>query len=91
MIATGRIMSTVSLREGFCRIAAGQLSTDDEEERMTQLTTALALRAAINVLRDSAESRRMPSGEALDDACARLHAEAAEVLEDALPALREHE
>jgi len=30
---------------------------------MSALTTSLALRAAINVLRDSAESRKMPSGD----------------------------
>jgi hypothetical protein len=35
---------------------------------MSSLTPALALRTAINVLRDSAESRKMPSGEPLDDA-----------------------
>lgn len=58
---------------------------------MTELTTALALRAAINVLRDSAESRRMPSGEPLDDAGVDLPFEAAEVLEDALSSLRDHE
>ncbi|MCE4548031.1 MULTISPECIES: hypothetical protein [unclassified Caballeronia] len=58
---------------------------------MTELTTALALRAAINVLRDSAECRRMPSGEPLDDAGVDLHFEAAEVLEDALSNLRDHE
>jgi hypothetical protein len=58
---------------------------------MTQLTTALALRAAINVLRDSAESRRMPSGEKLDDASVNLHFDAADVLEDALSNLRDHE
>jgi hypothetical protein len=39
---------------------------------MSTLTTALTLRAAINVLRDSAEARRMPSGEPLDDASVRL-------------------
>lgn len=33
---------------------------------MPTLTTALALRAAMNVLRDSAESRKMPPGEPLD-------------------------
>jgi len=33
------------------------------EKTMSLLTTILALRAAINVLRDSAESRKMPSGE----------------------------
>jgi len=58
---------------------------------MTQLTTALALRAAINVLRDSAESRRMPSGGPLDDADVDLHVEAAEVLEEVLSTLRNHE
>jgi hypothetical protein len=58
---------------------------------MTQLTTALALRAAINVLRDSAESRRMPSGEPLNEAGVELHFEPADVLEDALSTLREHE
>jgi hypothetical protein len=58
---------------------------------MTQLTTALALRAAINVLRDSAESRRMPSGEKLDDASVNLHFDAADVLEEALSNLRDHE
>jgi hypothetical protein len=36
---------------------------------MSALTTSLALRAAINVLHDSAESRRMPSGEPLDGNC----------------------
>jgi hypothetical protein len=40
---------------------------------MPTLTTSLALRAAINVLRDSAESRKMPSGEPLDDAGVQLH------------------
>jgi hypothetical protein len=53
---------------------------------MTQLTTALALRAAINVLGDSAESRRMPSGERLDDASVGLHFIAAKVLEARLSA-----
>jgi hypothetical protein len=58
---------------------------------MTQLTTALALRAAINVMRDSAKSRRMPSGERLDDASVNLHFDAADVLEEALSNLRDHE
>lgn len=58
---------------------------------MPALTTALALRAAINVLRDSAESRSMPSGEPLDDASVELHLDAAETLEEALSALRDHE
>ncbi|GJH21771.1 hypothetical protein CBA19CS22_34535 [Caballeronia novacaledonica] len=58
---------------------------------MVQLTTALALRAAINVLRDSAESRRMPSGGPLDNAGVDLHFEAADVLEEALSTLRNQE
>jgi len=45
--------------------------TDDE----------IALRAAINVLRDSIESRRMPSGEPLDPDAAALHERAALHLE----------
>lgn len=36
-----------------------------------------ALRAAVNVLRDSAESGRMPSGEPLDATAAALHEAAA--------------
>lgn len=35
---------------------------------MPDLALADALRLAINVLRDSAESRKMPSGVVLDDA-----------------------
>jgi hypothetical protein len=58
---------------------------------MSQLTTALALRAAINVLRDSAESRRMPSGEPLDESSVQLHFDAADTLEESLSALRDHE
>jgi hypothetical protein len=58
---------------------------------MPRLTTALALRAAINVLRDSAESRKMPSGEPLDDASVQLHFDAAETLEESLRELRDHE
>lgn len=58
---------------------------------MSGLTVALALRAAINVLRDSAESRRMPSGEPLDDAGVELHFDAAETLEESLTDLRERE
>jgi len=58
---------------------------------MANLTTARALRAAINVLRDSAESRRMPSGEPLDDASVQLHLDAAETLEESLSDLRDHE
>jgi len=58
---------------------------------MPTLTTALALRAAINVLRDSAESRRMPSGEPLSDASVQLHFDAADTLEESLSDLRDHE
>jgi hypothetical protein len=58
---------------------------------MPTLTVALALRAAINVLRDSAESRKMPSGEPLDDAGVQLHFDAAETLEESLSDLRDRE
>lgn len=55
------------------------------------MTSADALRLAINVLRDTAESRRMPSGVPLDSATADLHAAAAETLEATLADLRDHE
>jgi hypothetical protein len=58
---------------------------------MSGLTIALALRAAINVLRDSAKSRKMPSGEALDEASVQLHLDAADTLEESLSDLRDHE
>ncbi|MCY0389883.1 hypothetical protein OVY01_22345 [Robbsia sp. Bb-Pol-6] len=58
---------------------------------MSTLTTAIALRAAINVLRDSAWSRKMPCGEPLDEACVQLHLDAAETLEESLSALRDYE
>ncbi|KAA0997680.1 hypothetical protein FVF58_48045 [Paraburkholderia panacisoli] len=58
---------------------------------MSKLTPALALRAAINLLRDSAESRRMPSGEPLNDAVVQLHLDAADTLEESLADLRDHE
>ncbi|MFP3506908.1 hypothetical protein [Burkholderia sp. SIMBA_062] len=58
---------------------------------MPDLTLADALRLAINVLRDSAESRKMPSGVDLDNAVAELHAIAADVLDDSLEQLRGHE
>ena len=58
---------------------------------MPQPTPADALRLAINLLRDSAETRRMPSGEGLTDDVVRLHADAADVLEDALSELRSSE
>ncbi|WP_175442904.1 hypothetical protein [Hydrogenophaga sp. PML113] len=55
------------------------------------MTTADALRHAINVLRDSAESGRMPNGTELDaNAIAQL-VEAAETLDAALDALRGYE
>lgn len=50
-----------------------------------------ALRLAINVLRDVAESRKMPSGVGLDQATADLHADAAETLEASLAGLLEQE
>jgi hypothetical protein len=58
---------------------------------MPDLTLADALRLAINVLPDSAESRKMPSGVDLDNAAAELHASAADVLDDSLEQLRGHE
>lgn len=58
---------------------------------MPNLTTADALRLAINVLNDVAESRKMPSGVELDLATSELHADAAETLATSLDALRDHE
>lgn len=58
---------------------------------MSSMTTADALRLAINILRDTAESRRMPSGVRLDELTAGLHADAAETLEAPLADLRDHE
>lgn len=58
---------------------------------MPSLTPADALRLAINALKDAAESRKMPSGIALDQAAVELHVEAAETLESSLAALREKE
>ena len=55
---------------------------------MPTLTTELALKAAINVLRDSAYCRKMPSGEHLDDASVALHFDAANTLEASLSDLR---
>lgn len=54
-------------------------------------TLADALRLAINVLRDSAESRKMPSGTDLDRAIAALHVDAANMLSDSLVLLRAYE
>ena len=44
----------------------------------------IALRAALNVLRDSVESKRMPSGLPLDAAALDLHQHAIEHLEPLL-------
>ena len=57
---------------------------EDENHRQT---LADALRAAVNVLRDSAESGRMPSGEVLPSAALAVHAEAADRLEAELRGL----
>jgi hypothetical protein len=83
-------MGTHRHRDRFCRLACvDELSS--LEKTMSLLTTSLALRAAINVLRDSAESRKMPSGEPLDHASVQLHLDAAETLEESLSDLRDHE
>lgn len=58
---------------------------------MPDVTLADALRLAINVLRDSAEARKMPSGVGLDGTTAALHADAADVLGESLEQLRDHE
>ncbi|KVS41114.1 hypothetical protein [Burkholderia ubonensis] len=58
---------------------------------MPALTLADTLRLAIIVLRDSVESRRMPSDVPLDDASVALHADAADLLARGLDALRDHE
>lgn len=49
------------------------------------ITMDEALRAAINVLRDSAESGRMPSGAPLDATAAAVHVDSAALLESLLP------
>jgi len=58
---------------------------------MSDLNLADALRLAINALRDVAESRSMPSGVDLDEATAKLHVSAADVLNESLENLRGHE
>lgn len=58
---------------------------------MADITLADALRLAINVLRDSVESRKMPSGIDLNDAVAEVHASAADVLNESLEQLRGRE
>lgn len=47
---------------------------------MSEITIADAMRLAINLLRDSAESRKMPSGEPLGDDGTAVHAAAADEL-----------
>ncbi len=47
-----------------------------------------AIRAAVNVLRDSAESGRMPSGEALPQEAIAVHLDAADRLLSLLVASR---
>lgn len=42
-------------------------------------------------MRDTAESRKMPSGVAVDERTADLHADAADVLEASLADLQAHE
>jgi hypothetical protein len=58
---------------------------------MPDVPLADALRLAINVLCDTTESGKTPSGTALDDATAGLHANAADVLDRSLEQLRDHE
>ena len=58
---------------------------------MPAFILADAPRLAINVLRDSAESRKMPSGVDLDNAADELHTSAADVLNDSLEQLRGHD
>lgn len=56
------------------------------EEHAFDVTNDWALTAAINVLRDSAESGRMPSGQVVSPEVIELHRQAAQRLE----AMREH-
>jgi len=58
---------------------------------MSNLTPALARRATINVLRDSAESRKMPNRGPLTEAVVQFHFDAADMLEESLSDLRDHE
>jgi len=47
---------------------------------MNAISLADALRIAINLLREAAESRVTPSGVEMDPGLAQLHADAAEIL-----------
>lgn len=58
---------------------------------MPTVTIADSLRLAINVLRDAAESGKLPSGTELDNAAAALHSDAADTLETSLADLKAHE
>jgi hypothetical protein len=61
------------------------------KQTMSNLTVADALRLAINMLRDSAESRKLPSGMDLEESIANLHADAADTLAASLSDLKDHE
>jgi hypothetical protein len=54
------------------------------EEELIMTETEIAYRAAINVLRDTIESGRMPSGIELSPDAAQLHTRAVEHLESLL-------
>lgn len=54
------------------------------EQDFTMTETEIAFRAAINVLRDTIESARMPSGQPFAPDAAALHARTAEHLENLL-------
>jgi hypothetical protein len=56
-------------------------SATPEVKASTMTEDEIAFRAAINVLRDTIESGRMPSGEPLRPDAAELHQRAAEHLE----------
>lgn len=53
---------------------------------MLQLSLTDALRAAINVLQDSAESRKVPSGVSLEQGSVEVHETATEILKASLEA-----
>ncbi len=57
----------------------GNAMSDDE----------IALRAALNVLRDSVEAQRMPSGESLKAGAAEVHEQAIDRLAKALAAVQD--
>ena len=57
---------------------------DQDASRWEACEDEIALRAAINVLRDTIESRRMPSGQPLARDAAELHERAVDRLETLL-------